>query len=397
MLITKNGFSVAVCALAGIVIAAGCGKDQKKDKGAQDNGVSNAVGAAASGVATNTGPKTLAQMAPGDVIVSVNGVVLTKAQCDLGMKQIIQQLNLIKNPQRGQQMSMLRAAAQTYIPRYVSSQLMLQEARRLGVMKPDDLKARTEELIAGAAKSAGQKVEVFQKSFPGGPEALQKEVEQTVLISALIATNIPPKVKVDDAFVAATMVSIKEDNDVIAATNALKVARLNELRKEILGGADFGALADKYSECERSAPGNQGYWGEFERSEFSDRKMRAAVFALKPGDLSEVLEDDEGYHLVKVLEYVPPKKNAKGIVFQQEAAKLAHIQLTKEPMLELATKSNLRDDLTQQMQQQATAEYVKGLQSTAVILYPNGTNFWASATGPQAKPQPSAAPAAKAP
>jgi len=385
--IWKAGAPTAVCALAVVAFAAGCGKRPDKEGDSPKAGVeSNAVRAAAGGIATNTGPKTLAMMAPDDVVVSVNGVTLTKRECDLGMKRIIKQLSEIKNPQRGQQMRMLQMASRLFIPRFVSSQLLVQEARRVGVLGEDEVKKRADKLIAESAKKAKQEVAVFEKGYVGGAEALRKEVEQSVLISALIASNVPPKFVVDDAFMAATMASIKADNDAIAMTNGMKVARLKELRAAVAGGADFGKLADENSECERSAPGINGHWGDFEKSEFSNRKMRDAVFALRPGEVSDVLEDDEGYHLVKMIEHTPAKKNEKGLTVQPESALLAHILLRKVPLLEVEAAPTLKADLEKQMQQQALDEYIEGLRARANIVYPNGTKFWPESSAQQAVP-----------
>jgi parvulin-like peptidyl-prolyl isomerase len=73
-------------------------------------------------------------------------------------------------------------------------------------------------------------------------------------------------------------------------------AQLLNLRQRILAGADFGELAEQHSECD----GN-GDLGFFARGQmvpaFDD-----VVFALQPGDVSDVFRTEFGFHLVKVLE-----------------------------------------------------------------------------------------------
>ena len=187
-------------------------------------------------------------------------------------------------------------------------------------------------------------------------------------MDAMIATNVLPKVKVTDRFVEKTIKAIQAENAAADETNTLKVARLNMLREQILAGADFGKLADINSQCPRSVPGNNGFWGEFDRKELADRKMQEAVAKLKLGELSEVLSDDEGFHLVKVL-----ARNGTGA---SESVSLAHIMLEREPALEMAVPTDLKQQLIEQRKEAVTKAYIDSLKAKAEITYPNGTNYW---------------------
>jgi peptidyl-prolyl cis-trans isomerase C len=366
----------------------GCGKSKSGEQVAVQpaHSASNRVDAALLGAGSNGVSKTIEQMAPEDVIISVNGTPLRRKDYDLAMKRIVKQISETPNAQNAQKHAMLRMAVQTFIPRFISTQLLIQDAKQRKVLGEEELRTRAEAMIAAAAKRERKELDVFKKAFVGGEEALLKEAEHSVWVSTLIATNIPPKVTVDDAFMEATYAAIRGEQAAIDATNALKIARLKGWREEIIKGTEFGTLADQHSECQRSAPGNSGYWGAFERNEFQNLKMRAAIFALKPGEVSDVLEDDEGFHLVKMLEHIPAKKNEKGRVIEPESLKLAHILLCREPAPELASPESLKADLTQQMQQQAIDAYVENLKAQAVIDYPNGTNLWTRAAKPQPKP-----------
>ena len=115
--------------------------------------------------------------------------------------------------------------------------------------------------------------------------------------------------------------------------------------------------------------------------------MQEAIFKLKPGEISEVLSDDEGFHLVKVLAYKGGAKKTDGKVSVSESASLAHILLRREPALEMTVPADLKKQLAEQKKQLITSEYIKSLRAKAVIDYPNGTNFWPTASQKKALTQ----------
>jgi len=81
-------------------------------------------------------------------------------------------------------------------------------------------------------------------------------------------------------------------------------AKLQGLRQEILSGkTDFAEAAKKYSQC-TSAP-NGGDIGYFQRKFIVDEAFAKVAFALKVGDLSDVVETEYGMHLIKVTDRKP--------------------------------------------------------------------------------------------
>src|SRR5260370_38042103 len=76
-------------------------------------------------------------------------------------------------------------------------------------------------------------------------------------------------------------------------------ARLEKLRQEIVSGkVDFAEAARKYSQCPSSQDG--GNIGYFFRKYTVQEPIARAAFALKVGDISEVVQSDYGLHLIKV-------------------------------------------------------------------------------------------------
>jgi peptidyl-prolyl cis-trans isomerase C len=77
-------------------------------------------------------------------------------------------------------------------------------------------------------------------------------------------------------------------------------ARLAKLRQQLVSDpkADFAEMARKYSQDAHAAQG--GELGVFPRNGDFDESFLKAAFALKPGEISEVVQTDYGYHLIKV-------------------------------------------------------------------------------------------------
>jgi peptidyl-prolyl cis-trans isomerase C len=81
-------------------------------------------------------------------------------------------------------------------------------------------------------------------------------------------------------------------------------AQLRALRQEILSNKiDFAAAARKYSQC-TSAPSG-GDIGYFPRKLAVEEAFAKAAFALKVGEVSDVVESDYGLHLIKVTDRKP--------------------------------------------------------------------------------------------
>ncbi|MFD2721945.1 peptidylprolyl isomerase [Hymenobacter monticola] len=78
------------------------------------------------------------------------------------------------------------------------------------------------------------------------------------------------------------------------------IAKLNDIRAQVLGGADFATLAKQYSEDPGSAK-EGGYLGFFKRGELVP-EYEAASMKLEPGQLSPVVQSQFGFHLIQFIE-----------------------------------------------------------------------------------------------
>jgi peptidyl-prolyl cis-trans isomerase C len=103
-----------------------------------------------------------------------------------------------------------------------------------------------------------------------------------------------------------------------ADTETRKKARekAEKLRKELAGGADFATLARENSTCPSSQQG--GDLGYFGRGQMVP-SFEQAAFSLKEGEVSDVVETQFGYHIIRQM----GKKNAETVSYEDAKGRIA--------------------------------------------------------------------------
>jgi peptidyl-prolyl cis-trans isomerase D len=105
------------------------------------------------------------------------------------------------------------------------------------------------------------------------------------------------------------------------------LAKAQDLLKQLKAGADFSQLAQKNSDDSSNAP-KGGDLGWFVRGQMVGEFDKAA-FAMKPGQLSDIVTTEFGYHIIKVDE----KETARVKPFEEVKADLA-TELKKQRVTE---------------------------------------------------------------
>jgi len=112
------------------------------------------------------------------------------------------------------------------------------------------------------------------------------------------------------------LIAFPQNADVAAKQQAKTKAET--ILKDLKGGKDFAAAAKENSQDPGSAV-NGGDLGFFEKGQMVP-PFEAAAFALNPGQMSELVETQFGYHIIKVAEkqtqHVVPLDEAKGQIEQ---------------------------------------------------------------------------------
>ncbi len=120
--------------------------------------------------------------------------------------------------------------------------------------------------------------------------------------------------------------------------------RIEGLLKQIKDGADLAELAKANSACP-SAP-NGGDLDFFPRGK-TTAKFEKVAFELEVGQISDVVETEYGFHIIKATDH----KDPADITFEQAREKII-------------------EQLTEEKQSEFTDEYLKKLEAEAKIVYP---------------------------
>jgi peptidyl-prolyl cis-trans isomerase C len=194
--------------------------------------------------------------------------------------------------------------------------------------------------------------ETFKKRFPdeaqfkemmSGMNVTEAEIKaqfmEGMAIQRLVDKEVGEKVTVSDketkAYYDANQESFKEPEQVRASHILIKVdpkadasqkvearKRVEEVQERLKKGEEFSALAKEFSQCPSSAKG--GDLGYFRRGQMV-KPFEEVAFALKPGELSDIVETKFGYHLIKVMD-----KKAPGTASYQEVKPRIEQKLKRE-------------------------------------------------------------------
>lgn len=124
----------------------------------------------------------------------------------------------------------------------------------------------------------------------------------------------------------ATPEQIRASHVLIAAKACEAESKAREvLAKAKLSGADFAALAREYSDDPGSAA-RGGDLGLFSKGKMAPAFEKAAFALKQPGDLSDVVKTEFGYHVIRLDERIPAKQQSFEAVRETIVRNLAEAQ-----------------------------------------------------------------------
>jgi peptidyl-prolyl cis-trans isomerase C len=270
----------------------------------------------------------------------VNGVAISMEQYN---KELNIQLDRVS--QQGQQVSddQLAELKNNILDNLIEREILYQQSQKAGIKITD--------------QTIDDQLAAIKKRFPSETEyknALAKmnlaedEVKLQIMrglsIRELIEQQISSKVVITDeeskayydknpqmfkqpAQIKASHILIKVDAKADEAQKAEARKKIEEVQQKLKDGGDFAALAKEYSEGPSNAKG--GDLGYFRRGQMV-KPFEDAAQALKPNEISDVVETRFGYHLIKVYDTKPEQTLAYADVKDKITQRMKQEKIEKE-------------------------------------------------------------------
>ncbi|HEX9078808.1 MAG TPA: peptidylprolyl isomerase [Desulfuromonadaceae bacterium] len=214
---------------------------------------------------------------------------------------------------------------QEALSQLISAELLYQAGQKLGVK---DLDKKVDERVA-QDKARFAKAEDFAKAIARlgmDEKELRAFIRRDMVIGNFVDQTIAAKITVpeeesrkfyDENKAKFTRGETVRASHILCGVDAKATAeekkkareKAEKLRKELAAGADFATLAKENSTCPSSKQGGDlGYFGKGQMVPAFEK----AAFALKPGEMSDVVETQFGYHIIKLTD----KKGPETVAFK---------------------------------------------------------------------------------
>ncbi|MBU4420482.1 MAG: peptidylprolyl isomerase [Proteobacteria bacterium] len=277
-----------------------------------------------------------------DKVAIVNGSVITGEEFNRELSQVKQKISQqeieIASPQ-------LEGIRNEILDNLIDLELLFQESRNNGIKVE-------KEAIDSQMKSLKQKFpndaefENFLSELKLSESNLKLKIKKGIAIQELVETQIAQKIKISDEEskvfydanpdlfkqpeqVKASHILIKIDKGADEVKKSEATKKIKAIQLKLKKGEDFAALAKEFSEC--PSKNNGGDLGYFQRGQMV-KSFEDVAFALKTEEVSDIVETQFGYHIIKVVDKTPEKTIAY---------------------------ENVKEDLAQHLKQEKTKEEVK--------------------------------------
>lgn len=284
-----------------------------------------------------------AKPAPDHTLVKVNGTAITQLEVDRAVKVMLAQ-SQVKQPLPPETMKQAEAAA---IEQLTAAELLYQEAAKLAIPDLDKQIAEKVALNRAKFKSETEFLDAL-KGIDMTPQDMQEFTRKDIVINNFIEKKFAANAAATEAesrkfydenldqyfkqpeTVRASHILISADEKATPEERKKAKEKAEALLKRLKAGEEFAALAKAESVCPSSTQG--GDLGTFGRGQMVG-PFEDSVFALKPGEVSGLVETQFGYHIIKLIE----KQELKTEKFEDVKDKIANFLKGQKVQQELSS------------------------------------------------------------
>ncbi len=283
----------------------------------------------------------------------VNGKPIPMSDYQAGLDQLNRQIGMTGRQPDEKEMPTLK---QRILDNLIARELMKQEIEKKGI-KVDESevdaqldtvkKSTSPEDFANSLKQMNMTEQALKEHFAS--QLAIKKLIDTELASKVVVTPEEVKAFYDsnpDVFktqemVRASHILVKVDQTASAEEKAKALEKIKGIQKRIQAGEDFAQVAKEVSDCPSKA--NGGDLNFFQKGQMVG-PFENAAFAMKPGETSDIVETEFGYHIIKLTD-----KKAPGTMSFDEV------------------KPRIQQQLKSQKMSQEVPKYIQTHKSTAKI------------------------------
>ena len=253
------------------------------------------------------------------VLVKVNGEIITKSDLETRQIAALRQKNPNFRPQNDTELQKeLAAVTPGVIVDAVDEMLMVQRGKELGyTMSTDRFNSIVENIKKENKIESDEQLQAALKQEGMTMADLRRQLERTMLVQRVQQTEVMQKLQVTepemkayyeahkDEFGTTPSVTLREITiNVPVSAQGINVAadddakaKAEEVRKKILAGEPFARLAADYSDSGSKA--NGGLVGPLQKTDLSE-DLQKAIAGLKTGEVTPVLRTTRGYQIIKI-------------------------------------------------------------------------------------------------
>ncbi len=274
-------------------------------------------------------------------VALVNGEPIPRSELDRAVALAVQRSQKMGQPMDPSQLTKIK---EDILNRLIGGELLYQQSVKEG--------------ITVSEKELDEKFQQWKKGFPSEEEfkksltqwnvdeaTMKRDLTKAMNIEAFVKKKFADKTTVPESEVKAyyegnpqyfqkpeqvraSHILIKVAPDAKEEDKAAAMARIKDVQKKLKEGAKFDALAKEYSECpSKDKGGDLGYFGRGQMV----KPFEEIAFSTKPGEVTDIVETQFGYHLIEVVD-VQPATVVPFSEVQERIAKFLEQQKIQEEM-----------------------------------------------------------------